>query len=351
MVRSPAHQTHLGEHLHIVEDRAHGISGVIAIDSTVLGPAAGGCRLWHYDTHEAMVTDAIRLARGMSYKNALAGLPFGGGKAVIQRPEGPFDRARLFEALGDAVAALGGSYVTAEDVGTTIEDMAVVARRTRHVAGLAAVPGRAGGDPSPWTALGIFQSMQVAARHVFGSDVRGLTVAVQGVGNVGERLCELLIEAGARLILADSDAAKAAQVARRLGAKLVDADTVLKVEADVLAPCALGAILDARTIPTLKVALVCGGANNQLACDADGEALADRGIAYAPDYAVNAGGIINVAAEYLGYEESSMRARIDMIAGRVGQILERAKAEGRSSHAVADDMARSLIATAQRPAA
>jgi leucine dehydrogenase len=341
----------LGEHLHMIDDPARGASGVIAVHSTALGPAAGGCRLWHYDTHEAMVTDAIRLARGMSYKNALAGLPLGGGKAVLRRPAGPFDRRALFEAFGDAVAALAGRYVTAEDVGTGVADMAVVASRTRHVAGLAPRPGRAGGDPSPFTALGVFRSMQVAARHVFGSDVRGLSVAVQGVGNVGERLCALLAQAGARLAVADNDAERAATVARRYGATLLSPDAILAAEADVLAPCALGAVLNARSIPRLKVALVCGGANNQLENDADGEALAERGIAYAPDYAVNAGGIINVAAEYLGDTVSAVEGRIETIATRIGLILERARAECRPSNAIADEMARALIADAQRAAA
>jgi leucine dehydrogenase len=347
MVQSSLHHS-LVEDLHLVDDSASGAFGVIALHSTALGPAAGGCRFWSYASRDAMITDAMRLARGMSYKNAIAGLPFGGGKAVLQRPAGPFDRKRLFQAFGKVVAELGGRYVTAEDVGTTVADMEIVSGWTRHVAGLAARPGNAGGDPSPWTALGVFKSMQEASRIALGSDVRGLTVTVQGVGNVGARLCGLLAEAGARLIVSDMDEARAAAVAAQYGARLVSSDAVLAADADILAPCALGAVLNMISIPALKVGLVCGAANNRLATDADGDALRERGIAYAPDYVVNAGSIINVAAEYLGETPSDVTRRIDTIAGRVSQIMRRAADEGRSAQLVADEMARSLIAAGGR---
>ena len=347
MVQSSLHHSFV-EDLHLVDDPVSGAFGVIALHSTALGPAAGGCRFWSYASRDAMITDAMRLARGMSYKNAIAGLPFGGGKAVLQRPAGAFDRGRLFQAFGEAVAELGGRYVTAEDVGTTVGDMELVSARTRHVAGLAARPGKAGGDPSPRTAMGVFQSMQEASRIALGSDVRGLTVAVQGVGNVGARLCGLLAEAGARLIVSDMDEARAAAVAAQYGAGLVSSDALLAADADILAPCALGAVLNMISIPALKVGLVCGAANNQLATDADGDALRERGIAYAPDYVVNAGGIINVAAEYLGETPSDVTRRIDTIAGRVSQIMRRAADEGRSAQLVADEMARSLIAAGCR---
>lgn len=350
MVQS-VQSTALAEDLRMIEDPVRGAVGIIAIHSTALGPAAGGCRLWRYETRAAMTTDAIRLARGMSYKNALAGLPFGGGKAVLQCPAGDFDRTALFEAFADAVAELGGRYVTAEDVGTHVADMRVVASRTRYVAGIDPRPGQAGGDPSPWTSLGIFEAMQAASRLVFGGDLRGLTVAVQGVGNVGERLCELLSQAGARLLVADVNGERAARVARSYGARLCRVDEILSADADVLAPCALGAVLNKQTIPALKVGLVCGGANNQLETDADGVALVERGIAYAPDYVVNAGGIINVAAEYLGESVSAVQARIDMIAGRVARIMERARAECRPANVVADEMAQALILSSQRAVA
>lgn len=341
----------LGEQFVVIDDPESGAKGAIAIHSTALGPAAGGCRFWHYADKEALATDALRLARGMSYKNAIAGLPFGGGKAVLQRPEGDFDRAAIFQAFGRAVEKLRGQYVTAEDVGTTIADMREIARETRHVAGLDKRDGLAGGDPSPWTALGIFKSMQAAARVTFASDLKGLTVAIQGTGNVGSHLAELLHGAGARLVLADADSARAKRLAERLDARVVGTDEILSVDADILAPCALGAILNEASIPTLRARLVCGGANNQLAADADGQRLAERGIAYAPDYVVNAGGIINVVAEYLGEAEDQVARRIDLIAERLAEILGTAAHDGLATHLVADRMAQGLIAQARVPVA
>jgi len=338
------------ELLHRIEDSASGLKGVIAIHTTALGPAAGGCRLWTYDGDEAMEIDAARLARGMSYKNALAGLPFGGGKAVLRRPSGAFDRQALFRAFGRAVAGLDGRYVTAEDVGTGVADMQAVRAVTGHVAGLEAAPGRAGGDPSPWTALGIFKSMQAAAQLVFGSDLKGLRVAVQGAGNVGSGLCRLLSEAGAKLIVADIDAARARALADKYGARYAFADEILEAEADILAPCALGAVLNDRTISRLNARLVCGGANNQLATDADGVVLLERGIAFVPDYVANAGGIINVAAEYMGETTAQVEQRIGRIGARVTAILGQAARERRPSHEVADEMAQRIIATARQAA-
>lgn len=334
----------LGEQFVVIDDPESGAKGVIAIHSTSLGPAAGGCRFWSYADQDALATDALRLARGMTYKNAIAGLPFGGGKAVLQRPEGAFDRAAMFRAFGRAVEKLGGQYVTAEDVGTTIADMRAIAEETRHVAGLDKKPGFAGGDPSPWTALGIFKSMQAASRVTLGSDVRGLTVALQGTGNVGSHLAELLHEAGAKLVLADADPARAEALAAKFGARVVSADEILAAEAEIFAPCALGAVLNEVSIPVLRARLICGGANNQLATELDGARLAARGIAYAPDYVVNAGGIINVVAEYLGETEDQVGGRIDLIAERLGEILATAESEGRPSHVVADEMAQKLVA-------
>lgn len=351
MVQSTRHNDpadHLPEHLQMIDDPASGAQGVIALHSTALGPAAGGCRFWTYASDQDAVTDAIRLARGMSYKNALAGLPLGGGKAVLRRPAGAYDRKALFAAFAQAVEALGGQYVTAEDVGTSVEDMEEVARHTRHVAGLSRREGRAGGDPSPWTALGIFKAMQAAARHTLGRNLDGLTVAVQGTGNVGAHLCGLLDQAGARLVVADIDPARARAVADAHGAQVVSVDEIIGTPADIFSPCALGAVLSSQTIPLLKAALVCGGANNQLATPEDGDALFARGIAYAPDYVVNAGGIINVSAEYLGETVEEVQARIATIPGRVEQILQQAARDNRPSHAIADDMARAIIAAAQR---
>lgn len=336
------------ECLHVINDAETGVTGIIAIHSTAIGPAAGGCRLWHYESQTDLVTDAIRLAQGMSYKNAMAGLPFGGGKAVLQRPQGDFDRAALFRVFGEAVASLKGEYITAEDVGTTIADMRAVRRHAPYVAGLEVAEGMAGGDPSPWTALGVFESMKAAAREVLDFDLADATIAVQGVGNVGGRLCRLLREAGAKLVVADVDEARAAALARDLGAKHVGIEEILVADADILAPCALGGILNADTIPDLRVRLVCGGANNQLATEADGQALLDRSILYAPDYVVNAGGIINVSAEYLGETSDQVAGRVGQIAGRLLDVLHRSTEEQVPPGVMADRLARQLIAGARR---
>jgi leucine dehydrogenase len=342
--------TEIHDNLHMIEDVDGRVIGVIAIHSTAIGPAAGGCRLWPYDDEGAMMRDALRLARGMSYKNALAGLPFGGGKAVLRRPLGAFDRPAYFHALARSVSAMSGSYITAEDVGTTVEDMRLVSETTRFVAGLDARGGLAGGDPSPWTALGVFQSMQAAAQLAFGTNVKGLTVAMQGAGNVGSHLCELLVSAGAKLIVADVDPVKANALAARCNATVVSPEDILSVPADILAPCALGGILDRDTISRLQVSLICGGANNQLATAEDGDLLVERGIVYAPDYVVNAGGIINVAAEYLGENFQRVAHRVSLIAPRLIDILEEATLERRPPQQIADRMAERLIAAAH-PAA
>ena len=333
-----------------LDDPKSGLSGVIVLHSMRLGPAAGGCRFWRYASDAEAQTDAIRLAEGMSYKNALAGLPLGGGKAVIRAPEGDFDRAALFGAFGRAVAALGGRYVTAEDVGTSVEDMVRVAANTEHVAGLPSKPGAPGGDPSPWTALGVFRAMQVAAQRRLGANLGDLTVAVQGLGHVGFALCELLHETGARLIVAEPRSDVAAQAAARFGAEVVALDALPDAQADVFAPCALGASLNDATVGRLRATIVCGAANNQLASARHGIALADRGILYAPDYLVNAGGIINVAAEYLGWSEADARSRVERIGMRLAEVLDLAERDGNAPHEAADGLARSIIA-GERPAA
>lgn len=338
-----SNDTGLERLLPLRDDRA-GLTGFIAIHSTQLGPAAGGCRLRPYPTLDAARVDAIRLAEGMSYKNALAGLPLGGGKAVICQPDGPFDRKRLFEAFGCAVAAVGGDYVTAEDVGTTVDDMAVIAGVTDHVAGLSARPGRAGGDPSPWTALGVKVAMEKAAHRELGKDLSNLTVIVQGLGSVGYALCRLLHAAGARLIVAEQRAEIAARAATEFGAEIAHCGTVLQAKADVLAPCALGAVLDEESVAKLRVSLVCGAANNQLARSEVGDILAARGIVYAPDYVVNAGGIINVAAEYLDWPPETVQHRVEAIGDRLLDVLDLAREKGLGVNRAAHLLARRLIA-------
>ncbi|AYJ84974.1 Glu/Leu/Phe/Val dehydrogenase (plasmid) [Sphingomonas paeninsulae] len=350
MVRS-SYGSDFPERQHVINDPETGVRGIIAIHSTVLGPAAGGCRFWHYENDVDMVQDAVRLARGMSYKNAMADLPFGGGKAVLQRPKGDFDRATIFRIFAEAVEDLGGAYVTAEDVGTTIDDMKAIRRHTRYVAGLAPQPGKAGGDPSPWTALGVFESMKVAARFALDADLSDLTIAVQGTGNVGGGLCSLLAQAGAKLIIADVTPGRRDVLAATHGATIVDVSEIAGVQADVFAPCALGGALNERTIPMLKARVICGGANNQLATPADGEALLARGITYAPDYVVNAGGIINVAAEYLGETTDQVRERVHRIGSRLRTVLDQASREHLPVNVVADRLAQQIITEGAKVAA
>lgn len=332
-------------------DLEAGLDGVIAIHSTALGPGAGGCRLWSYPDMTNALADAVRLAEGMSYKNALAGLPLGGAKAVLRRPEGEFDRVALFRAFGRAVEALGGTYVTAEDVGTSVADMQEVASATRHVAGLPAAAGRAGGDPSPWTAQGVFESMQVAAEVALGRDLAGLAVAVQGTGNVGAELCRRLADAGARLVIADPNPERRDRIGAILGAEVVDVADIAAVDADIFAPCALGGALTVDSVRGMKAKLVCGAANNQLATPDVAALLVGRGIAYVPDYVANAGGIISVSAEYLGEDAGDVAARVAQIAPRVGALLERAAREARSPALVADELAEDVIVGAERVAA
>jgi leucine dehydrogenase len=344
MVDTPDASAVPPETVHVVSDAASGLDGVIVLHSTRRGPAAGGCRFWRYADRAAMTADALRLAEGMAYKNALADLPLGGGKAVLNVPDGAFDRRRLFAAFGRAVAGLEGAYVTAEDVGTTVADMTTVRGETHHVAGLAPMAGRPGGDPSPWTARGVFLSMREAARRRFGTGLDGLTVAVQGLGNVGSALCALLHDAGARLIVAEPRPGLAAAVALRYGAEVMARDSILDAQCDIFAPCALGGVLDRDSIPRLRAGLVCGGANNVLVSVEDGDRLADRGVLYAPDYVVNAGGIINVAAEYLGWSAGEAAARVEATGQRLAAVLDHADRLGLAPHRAADALARARIA-------
>jgi leucine dehydrogenase len=343
-------------------DAASGLRAIIAIHSTTLGPAAGGCRMWPYAATPEAVADALRLSRGMSYKNAMADLPFGGGKAVIIGDSREKTSQRM-EAFGRLVDSLGGRYITAEDVGTTTTDMEQVARATRFVSGLARDSARTtdaanstistmsvGGDPGPKTALGVFLGLKAAVRFRLGrASLEGLKIAVQGLGGVGYPLCKLLAAEGALLIVADSRPGAAHRVCNELSAREVPAAEILAQDVDVLAPCALGAILDSRTIPTLRARVVAGAANNQLARDEDGEALMRAGILYAPDYVINAGGIISVAHEYRGGTGwAQVKAEIDRIPARLTEIFERARRESRPTSAIADEMARERLARGSR---
>lgn len=326
-------------------DEPTGLRSIVAIHSTRLGPAAGGCRMWPYGSASEAVTDVLRLSRGMSYKSAMAGLPFGGGKAVIIGDSQKSKTPELFQAYGRFIDSLGGRYVTAEDVGTTTADMEQVARVTRFVTGLGRRPGEAGGDPAPKTALGVFLGLEAAVKFRLGrSDLEGLSVAIQGVGGVGYHLARLLAAAGAKLRIADVREAATQRVSDELKAITVPTATVLFEDVDVLAPCALGGVFHAQSIPLVRARIVAGAANNQLAQDRDGLALQLAEVLYAPDYVVNAGGIISVAREYHGGStEAQVTAEIQAIPARLTEIFERARRENRSTHAVADQMARERI--------
>ncbi|AMG75010.1 Glu/Leu/Phe/Val family dehydrogenase [Sphingopyxis granuli] len=333
------------EHVHMFRDRASGLTAVVAVHSTHLGPGAGGVRYWRYPDKADAIVDALRLSRGMSYKNAMAGLPLGGGKGVILAEEGQAKSPELLAAFGRAVESLGGAYVTAEDVGMSVADMVEIARATRHVSGLPAAGDKVGGNPSPLTALGVYLGIRAAIREKLGVDsASGVRVAVQGVGSVGAGVARRLAAEGAVLTLADVDLARAKALAEELGADLADSAAIMEVEADVLSPNALGAILTEESIGKLKVSIVAGAANNQLATEADGQRLHDRGIVYAPDYVINAGGIINVALEYLGQgSHEEVERRIGQIPGRLADIWAESRASGTPASDVADRMAQALI--------
>ena len=333
------------EALHFVTDEASGLKAVIAVHSTYLGPAAGGSRFWHYENDADALTDALRLSRGMSYKNAMAGLPLGGGKTVILAGKDKAKTPELLAAFGKAVDSLGGRYVTAEDVGMSVADMIEVARHTKYVAGLPVAEGQVGGDPGPHTALGVFLGLKAAVRRKLGKDsVKGLHIALQGAGSVAGGVARHAAAEGARLSIADVDRERAENLAAITGAAVVDPDEIMTIEADVLSPCALGAILTEQSIAALNVPIVAGGANNQLATPADGDRLQARGILYAPDYVINAGGIINVSTEYLGDGGPELvRSRIEAIPDRLDQIWTESESSGRNPAAVADAMAQRLI--------
>ncbi|MEO1489318.1 MAG: Glu/Leu/Phe/Val dehydrogenase dimerization domain-containing protein, partial [Pseudomonadota bacterium] len=312
------------ELVQVVRDRKSGMTAIIALHSTHLGPGAGGTRFWHYPNPKDALRDALRLSRGMSYKNAMAGLPMGGGKAVILADEARTKTPEMLAAFGDAVEALAGRYVTAEDVGISEADMVAVHQRTSHVSGLpVAGENMAGGDPGPFTAYGIYLGIKAAVRHKLGKDaMAGVHVAVQGTGSVGGGVARLLAADGAKLTLADINTKSAADLANELGCAVVEADAILTTPCDVLSPNALGAILDEETIAALDTAIVAGGANNQLARAGHGEILFERGILYAPDYVINAGGIISVANEYLARRDGHA-CTVDDVRAKIGAIPER----------------------------
>ena len=345
------------EELLVRRGRRSGLYAVVAVHSTVRGPSLGGCRMLSYDDTRAGVRDALRLARAMTAKSAVADLPLGGGKGVIMLPPAatPLDPDRRRAALldfGDAVEMLDGRYVTAEDVGTSDTDMEVIAERTPHVAGLA--PARGGsGDPSPWTALGVAAAIRVAGERAWGSgSLHGRRVAIIGLGQVGGRLARLLAEAGAELVLADVDPAKRS-LAEELGAAWVDPAAALRADVDLLAPCALGGLLDHETVPELRCRAVAGAANNQLRADDVADLLHARGVLWAPDFVVNAGGIINIAVELepAGYDARRAEAQVLAIGETLRRVLADADAGAITPLAAAQELARVRLEEARRQAA
>jgi leucine dehydrogenase len=333
------------EALHFVTDEATGLRAIIAMHSTHLGPAAGGTRFWHYADDSEALTDALRLSRGMSYKNAMAGLPLGGGKAVVLASKSRTKNPELLAAFGAAVNGLCGKYVTAEDVGMSVADMIEISKQTKFVAGLPVEGGAVGGDPGPHTSLGVFLGIKAAVKRALGKDsLSALHIALQGAGSVAGGVARQAAAEGARLSIADVDSERAERLAAETGGSVVNPDDILFLDADVVSPCALGAILTEQSIARLNAPIVAGGANNQLATAEDGRRLQARGILYAPDYVINAGGIINVSTEYLGDGGPDLvRSRVEAIPGRLEQIWAESAASGQDPASVADAMAQKLI--------
>lgn len=331
------------EEVVLCSDPSCGYRGIIAVHSTRLGPALGGTRFWSYADDEAALTDALRLSRGMTYKNAVAGLNLGGGKSIIIGDNRTKDREKLFRAHGRFVESLGGRYITAEDVGTSTADMDFVHMETGHVAGLA---GKSG-DPSPVTAHGVFRSVQASAKEKWGSDdLHGKTISIMGCGHVGQYLAKELHEAGAKLIVSDIDPERTRKVASATGAQVVEGDAIFSANADIFAPCALGGIINDKTIPMLKVGIVSGGANNQLLEERHGDVLTEKGILYAPDYVANAGGVINVYGEVSGWDAQRALDKADDIYDTILKVFEISKKEGIPTYKAADRLAEQRLAAA-----
>ena len=329
------------EKVLFVNNEKAGLKAIIAVHNTVLGPAIGGCRLWPYASEEEALFDVMRLSRGMSHKNAAAGLKFGGGKAVIIADPSQKTEA-MFEAFGEAVNSLGGCYITAEDVNTTCEDAIVMTRKTNYVCGLPAVSG----DPSPYTAIGVWQGIKATAKVALGTDdLNGVTIAVQGLGKVGYDLCRHLHKEGAKLIVANrSNKAKLDQAVEEFGATVVDQAEILSAKCDILAPCALGAIVNPTTIPNFNCKAIAGAANNLILDLEAGQALKDRGILYAPDFIINAGGVINAAGEAAGaYNEKEVLDKCYNIYNTVERILRESQETGVPEGVIATQFAEDCI--------
>lgn len=338
-------ETYDYEQLVLCQDKESGLKAIICIHDTTLGPALGGTRMWTYESEEAAIEDALRLAKGMTYKNAAAGLNLGGGKTVIIGDPRKDKNEALFRAFGRYIQGLNGRYITAEDVGTTVADMDLIHEETDFVTGISPAFGSSG-NPSPVTAYGVFRGMKAAAKEAFGSDsLEGKVVAVQGVGNVAFTLCRYLHEEGAQLIVTDINKEAVARAVEEFGAKAVDPNEIYSVDCDIYAPCALGATINDDTIPQLKAKVVAGAANNQLKEARHGDTLHEMGIVYAPDYVINAGGVINVADELYGYNRERAMKKVETIYGNIERVINISKRDGIPTYVAADRLAEERIAT------
>lgn len=332
------------EQLVFCQDKTSGLKAVICIHDTTLGPALGGTRMWNYQSEDDAILDALRLGRGMTYKNAAAGLNLGGGKAVIMGDSRTQKSEELFRAFGRYVQSLNGRYITAEDVGTAVQDMDWIHMETKFVTGVSSSFGSSG-DPSPMTALGVFRGMKAAAKEVYGSDsLEGKTVAIQGLGHVGYYLAKHLTDEGAKLVVTDINPDAVKRVAREFVAKAVEPGDIVGVKCDVFAPCALGAVINDESISKLKCQIVAGSANNVLKEERHGDLLHEMGILYAPDYVINAGGVINVADELDGYNYDRALKKVEGVYENVARVLKIAKRENIPTTRAADRMAEERIA-------
>lgn len=332
------------EQVVFCQDEASGLKAVIAIHDTTLGPALGGARMWTYASEEEAIEDALRLARGMTYKNAAAGLNLGGGKTVIIGDPFKDKNDEMFRALGRFIQGLNGRYITAEDVGTTVADMDLIHEETDYVTGISPAFGSSG-NPSPITAYGVYLGMKAASKEAFGTDsLNGKTIAVQGLGNVAYTLCEYLHNEGAKLVVTDINQVAIERVVNNFGATAVAPNDIYEQDVDIFSPCALGAIINDETIPKLKAKVIAGSANNQLAESKHGKALHEMGIVYAPDYVINAGGVINVADELYGYNRERAMKRVETIYSSLEKIFAISKEQDIPTYLAANRLAEERIA-------
>lgn len=338
------------EQVVFCHDQATGLKAIIAIHNTHLGPALGGCRMYPYASEEEALNDVLRLSKGMTYKSAIANLPLGGGKSVIIGDPRSDKTPDLMRAMGTAVERLGGRYIVAEDSGTNVEDMLLLGEITKHVSGIAEKCDAEGncrsGDPSPMTARGTFAGIQAAVKHRLGrADMEGVRVAIQGVGSVGHHLAKLLHDAGAKIFVADINRSAVEQMVVELGATAVANEAIYDQDVDVFSPCAMGAIINDQTIPRLRASIVAGAANNQLAEKSHGQALATKGILYAPDYVINAGGVIDVCYERSSMAQEQIIKQVDAIGETLHEIFTRAEAQHKSTYELADQIAEERFAS------